>query len=88
LQQAPERFPLIERVFAHAGFQGPKMAMTVAAAGRWTMEIVRRCDLHRFVAPPKRWIFERSFGWTSGNRYLTYVSSGTEEPSPPSCGSP
>ena len=35
------------------------------------MEIVRRCDLHRFVVLPKRWIVERSFAWISRNRRLT-----------------
>jgi hypothetical protein len=32
------------------------MATTIATTGYWTMEIVRRCDLHRFVVLPKRWI--------------------------------
>jgi putative transposase len=56
LQQTRRRFPFIERIFADAGYQGPKMAATIAATGSWTMEIVRRCDLHRFVVLPKRWI--------------------------------
>ena len=56
LQQARRRFPFIERIFADAGYQGPKMATTIATTGYWTMEIVRRCDLHRFVVLPKRWI--------------------------------
>jgi putative transposase len=34
------------------------------------MDIVRRCDLHRFVVLPKRWIVERSFAWISRNRRL------------------
>jgi transposase len=71
LQQARHRFPFIERIFADAGYQGPKMATTIAATGSWTMEIVRRCDLHRFVVLPKRWIVERSFAWISRNRRLT-----------------
>ena len=71
LRQARCRFPFIERIFADAGYQGPKMAKTIAATGCWTMEIVRRCDLHRFVVLPKRWIVERSFSWISRNRRLT-----------------
>jgi len=35
------------------------------------MEIVQRCDLHRFVVLPKRWIVERSFAWISCSRRLT-----------------
>ena len=70
LQQARRRFPFIERIFADAGYLGPKMATTIAATGSWKMEIVRRCDLHRFVVLPKRWIVERSFAWISRNRRL------------------
>jgi putative transposase len=71
LRQARRRFPFIERISADAGHQGSKMATTIAATGCWTMEIVRRCDLHRFVVLPKRWIVERSFAWISRNRRLT-----------------
>jgi transposase len=68
---ARRRFPFIERIFADAGYQGPKMAKTIAATGRWKFEIVKRSDLHRFVALPKRWIVERTFAWISRNRRLT-----------------
>ena len=57
LRQARRRFPFIERIFADGGYQGPKMAKTVA-------------DLHRFVILPKRWIVERTFAWISRNRRL------------------
>ncbi len=43
----------------------------IAASGRWTIDILQRCDLDRFVVLPKRWIVERSFAWTSRNRGLT-----------------
>jgi len=46
------------------------MAKTIAATGRWKIEIVKRCDLHRFVVLPKRWIVERTFAWISRNRRL------------------
>ena len=37
LQRARCRFPFIDRIFADAGYQGPKMAKTIAArdAGPW-----------------------------------------------------
>lgn len=70
LQQARRRLPFIERMFADAGYQGPKMAGAVAATGRWKIEIVKRSDLHRFVVLPKRWIVERTFAWISRNRLL------------------
>jgi transposase len=70
LRDVRRRFPFIERIFADAGYQGSKMAKTIAATGRWKIEIVKRCDLHRFVVLPKRWIVERTFAWISRNRRL------------------
>ena len=63
-------FPFIERIFADAGYQGPKMAEAVAKTGTWKLEIVKRTELHRFVVLPKRWIVERTFAWISRNRRL------------------
>jgi transposase len=34
------------------------------------LEIVRRCDQHRFVVLPKRWIVERTLAWISRCRRL------------------
>jgi transposase len=70
LREARRRFPFVERIFADAGYQGPKMAKVVSRTGRWKIEIVKRTDLHRFVALPKRWIVERTFAWISRNRRL------------------
>jgi transposase len=70
LRDVRRRFPFIDRIFADAGYQGPKMAQTVVAAGRWKIEIVKRSDLDRFVVLPKRWIVERTFAWISRNRRL------------------
>lgn len=54
----------------YLGYQGPKMAAAVARTGTWKIEIVRRCDRHKFVVLPKRWIVERTIGWISRNRRL------------------
>ena len=70
LQNARRRFPFIMKIFADAGYQGPKMAQTVATTGRWKIEIVKRSDLKGFVVLPKRWIVERTFAWISRNRRL------------------
>lgn len=70
LRKARRLFPFIERIFADAGYQGPRMAKTVADTGCWTLEIVKRSDARRFVALPKRWIVERTFAWISRNRRL------------------
>ncbi len=70
LRQARRRFPFVERIIGDAGDQGPKMAAAVTRTGTWKIEIVRRCDKHKFVVLPKRWIVERTIGWISRNRRL------------------
>jgi transposase len=69
-REARRSFPFIERLIGDAGYQGPKMAAAVARTGNWTLEIVRRCDRHRFVVLPKRWIAERALAWVSRCRRL------------------
>ena len=54
LRQARRLFPFVERIIGDAGYGGPKMAAAVARTGTWKIEIVRRCDRHRFVVLPKR----------------------------------
>ncbi len=63
-------FPFIERIFADAGYQGPRVAKTAADTGSWIVEIVKRNELHKFVVLPKRWIVERTLAWISRNRRL------------------
>jgi transposase len=63
-------FPFIERIFADAGYQGPKTAAAIAKTGTWTLAIVKRNELHRFIVLPKRWIVERTLAWISHNRRL------------------
>jgi transposase len=71
LRQARRRFPFIERIIGDGGYQGPKMTAPVARTGPWTLEIVKRSDLPRFVVLPKRWIVERTLAWISRNRRLS-----------------
>ena len=71
LRLVRRRIPFIEKIFADAGYQGPKMAKTIATTGDWKIEIVKRTDLHKFVVLPKRWIVERTFARISRNRRLT-----------------
>src|SRR5579863_495591 len=63
-------FPFIERIFADAGYQGPKMAAAIAQTGTWKIEVVKRDELHRFLVLPKRWIVERTLAWISHCRRL------------------
>ncbi len=58
LRQACRSFPLIERIFGDADYQGPKAARVVADTGRRTFEIVKRTDVRRATssatpAPPQ-----------------------------------
>ena len=49
LREARRSFPFLERIIADAGYQGRKMEAAVARTGAWDLQIVRRCDRHRFV---------------------------------------
>jgi len=70
LREARRSFPFLERIIADAGYQGRKMEAVVARTGSWVLQIVRRCDRHRFVVLPKRWIVERTLAWISRCRRL------------------
>jgi transposase len=70
LRQARRLFPFVERIFADAGYQGPRVGQAVAETGCWRLEIVKRSELHKFVVLPKRWIVERTFAWISRHRRL------------------
>jgi transposase len=70
LRDAKRRFPSIIKLFADAGYQGPRVAEVVADIGAWQIEIVKRSEAHNFIVLPKRWIVERTFAWISRNRRL------------------
>jgi transposase len=63
-------FPFILRIFADAGYRGPRAAMAAAASGSWIIEIVKRSELHAFAVLPKRWIVERTIAWLNRCRRL------------------
>ncbi len=63
-------FPFIERIFADAGYNARSLAAALARTGSWTLEIVKRNELHKFVVLPKRWVVERTLAWISRNRRL------------------
>ena len=63
-------FPFILRIFADAGYRGAHAASAAAKTGNWTVEIVQRNELHKFVVLPKRWIVERSIAWLNRCRRL------------------
>jgi len=63
-------WPFIQKIFADAGYQGPRVALAAQNTGSWIVEIVKRTELHTFAVLPKRWIVERTLAWISRNRRL------------------
>ena len=63
-------WPFVVRIFADAGYQGPRVAAAARKSGTWQVEIVKRNELHTFAVVPKRWIVERTLAWISRNRRL------------------
>lgn len=63
-------YPSIVRIFADAGYQGPRAATAAAKSGNWIIEIVKRTELHTFAVLPKRWIVERTIAWLNRCRRL------------------
>jgi len=65
-------FPFLLKIYADAGYQGPKFQQGLQAVCRnVNVEIVRRADVRRFVVLPKRWIVERTIAWLNRCRRLT-----------------
>src|SRR5690554_1439485 len=71
LDRITRRFPFLERIFADAGYQGPR----VAVAAPRPVEIIKRTDTG-FVVQPKRWVIARTFAWACINRRLA-LRAGT-----------
>ena len=65
-------FPFLKKLFADAGYQGPKFAAGTAEV--WpdlAIEIVRRSDTAQgFKLLPRRWVVERTFAWLNRCRRL------------------
>jgi len=81
-------WPFIVKIFADAGYQGPRAALAAANSGSWVIEVVKRTEMHQFVVLPKRWIVERTLAWISINRRLMPDYERSREPAPRSSGSP
>ena len=65
-------FPFLQRLFADAGYQGPKFATGTAEV--WpdlVIEIVQRSDTAKGCKLlPRRWVVERTFAWLTRCRRL------------------
>jgi transposase len=65
-------YPFLRKLFADAGYQGPKFATGSAAAfPDLSVEIVKRSDAaNGFKVLPRRWVVERTFAWLNRCRRL------------------
>jgi transposase len=64
-------YPFLLKLYADSGYAGAKFQHGLSAVCRQVnVEIVKRCDLHKFVVLPKRWIVERTIGWLNRCRRL------------------
>jgi transposase len=79
LDRITRRFPFIERFFADAGYQGPR----VAEAAPRPVEIINRTGAG-FVVQPRRWVIERTFACACINRRLARESNAPRPPPEPS----
>ena len=61
----------VKKIFADAGYSGETLAEWAKDFGNWTIEVVKRTELHKFVVLPMRWIVERTFAWLGRCRRLS-----------------
>ena len=65
-------YPFLLKLYADAGYQGPKFQQGMARVCRSVnVEIVRRPDQKKFIVLPKRWIVERTIAWLNRCRRLS-----------------
>lgn len=73
-------YPWLRHIFADGGYAGDKLKNALAELGRWTIEIVKRCDTAKgFVLLPRRWVVERTFAWLNRCRRLAKDFEATIE---------
>jgi len=73
-------YPWLRHIFADGGYAGDKLKSALSQLGRWTVEIVRRCDTAKgFEVLPRRWVVERTFAWLNRCRRLAKDFEATIE---------
>ena len=81
-------FPFIERIFADAGYQGPKMAKAAAKTGRWTSRSSSATMPIASSSCPSAGSSSAPSHGSATTAASRATSSATPEPSPPSSASP
>jgi len=73
LQDVHAKSPFVTMAFLDSGYQGDEAQRVAFEASRIAMTVVKRTDkqIKVFVALPKRWVVERTFGWINRARRLT-----------------
>ncbi len=64
------RFGAIAKVFVDGGYTGTLIEWAKEMFG-YTVEVVKRNELHQFKILPKRWIVERTLAWLNWSRRLS-----------------
>ena len=67
LAMLKERWKKIIKIIADGGYRGLLIEYAKQTFG-YTLEIIKRDELHQFKVLPKRWIVERTFAWLDTNR--------------------
>ena len=65
-----KKYQKLKTIFADGDYTGKLIAWCFSMF-YWTIEIVKRNELHGFKVLPKRWIVERTFGWFNFRRRLS-----------------
>lgn len=64
--------PRLKHIWADAAYRGQELAEWCKAQGDWDLQVVERtAGIPGFPVQPKRWVFERTFGWLSRNRRMS-----------------
>lgn len=64
------KYRRLKTIFADGGYTGKLIAWCFAMF-HWSIQVVKRSELHVFKILPKRWIVERTFGWFNFRRRLS-----------------
>lgn len=74
-----ERCPLLQFVWADAGYLAHQVDAAVAAVPNLRIEIVKRSSPKGWELLPRRWVIERTFAWFGRNRRLAKDYEGIVE---------